>query len=79
MPVGRQAIRMLRNSAANRTCRFTYNFTVTSQSVKSEAERRLFFGSVDANRLQLSIGRDIALSPKQDVQRSITSSTRMSR
>jgi hypothetical protein len=25
-----------------------------------------FFGSVDANRVQLSTGRDIALSPKQD-------------
>lgn len=33
---------------------------------KAKQKQDYFFGSVDANRVQLSIGRDIALSFKQD-------------
>jgi transglutaminase-like putative cysteine protease len=37
-----------------------------SEAWKAKEKRNYFFGSVDANRLQFSTGRDIVLSPKQD-------------
>jgi len=37
-----------------------------SEAWKAKQKEDYFFGSVDANRLQLTTGRDIALSPKQD-------------
>ena len=37
-----------------------------SEAWKAKEKQDYFFGSVDANRVQLSTGRDIALSPKQD-------------
>lgn len=37
-----------------------------SEAWKAKQKEDYFFGSVDANRVQLSTGRDIALSPKQD-------------
>ena len=36
-----------------------------SEAWKAKQKEDYFFGSVDANRVQLSTGRDIALSPKQ--------------
>jgi transglutaminase-like putative cysteine protease len=49
-----------------------------SEAWKAKQKQDYFFGSVDANRVQLSTGRDVILSPRM-AQRSITSSTRMSR
>jgi transglutaminase-like putative cysteine protease len=37
-----------------------------SEAWKAKKKRDYFFGSVDANRVQLSTGRDVTLSPKQD-------------
>ncbi len=37
-----------------------------SEAGKAKQKEDYFFGSVDANRVQLSTGRDIALSPRQD-------------
>ena len=37
-----------------------------SEAWKAKEKHDYFFGSVDANRMQLSTGRDITLSPKQD-------------
>jgi transglutaminase-like putative cysteine protease len=37
-----------------------------SEAWKAKEKENYFFGSVDANRVQLSTGRDITLSPKQD-------------
>ena len=37
-----------------------------SEAWKAKQKEGYFFGSVDANRVQFSTGRDIALSPKQD-------------
>jgi transglutaminase-like putative cysteine protease len=37
-----------------------------SEAWKAKQKQDYFFGSVDANRVQLSTGRDISLSPKQD-------------
>lgn len=37
-----------------------------SEAWKAKEKGNYFFGSVDANRVQLSTGRDIALSPKQE-------------
>jgi transglutaminase-like putative cysteine protease len=37
-----------------------------SEAWKAKQKEDYFFGSVDANRVQFSSGRDIALSPKQD-------------
>jgi transglutaminase-like putative cysteine protease len=37
-----------------------------SEAWKSKEKQDYFFGSVDANRVQFSTGRDITLSPKQD-------------
>jgi transglutaminase-like putative cysteine protease len=37
-----------------------------SEAWKAKQKENYFFGSVDANRVQLSTGRDVALSPKQD-------------
>jgi transglutaminase-like putative cysteine protease len=37
-----------------------------SEAWKAKEKRNYFFGSVDANRIQFSTGRDIVLSPKQD-------------
>jgi transglutaminase-like putative cysteine protease len=37
-----------------------------SEAWKAKEKEDYFFGSVDANRVQFSTGRDIALSPKQD-------------
>lgn len=37
-----------------------------SEAWKAKEKQDYFFGSVDANRLQLSTGRDVTLSPKQD-------------
>ena len=37
-----------------------------SEAWKAKEKEDYFFGSVDANRVQLSTGRDIALSPRQD-------------
>lgn len=37
-----------------------------SEAWKAQEKRDYFFGSVDANRVQFSTGRDITLSPKQD-------------
>ncbi len=37
-----------------------------SEAWKAKQKEDYFFGSVDANRVQLSTGRDVALSPKQD-------------
>jgi len=37
-----------------------------SEAWKAKEKANYFFGSVDANRVQLSSGRDITLSPKQD-------------
>jgi transglutaminase-like putative cysteine protease len=37
-----------------------------SEAWKAKEKRDYFFGSVDANRVQLSTGRDVILSPKQD-------------
>ncbi len=37
-----------------------------SEAWKAKEKGDYFFGSVDANRVQLSTGRDIALSPQQD-------------
>ncbi len=37
-----------------------------SEAWKAKQKEDYFFGSVDANRVQLSTGRDIALAPKQD-------------
>jgi transglutaminase-like putative cysteine protease len=37
-----------------------------SEAWKAKEKADYFFGSVDANRVQLSTGRDITLSPKQD-------------
>ena len=37
-----------------------------SEAWKAKEKRDYFFGSVDANRLQFSSGRDVTLSPKQD-------------
>ncbi|HZS99457.1 MAG TPA: transglutaminase-like domain-containing protein [Terriglobales bacterium] len=37
-----------------------------SEAWKAKQKEDYFFGSVDANRVQLSTGRDVKLSPKQD-------------
>jgi transglutaminase-like putative cysteine protease len=37
-----------------------------SEAWKAKQKQDYFFGSVDANRVQLSTGRDVTLSPKQD-------------
>ena len=37
-----------------------------SEAWKAKQKEDYFFGSVDANRVQMSTGRDITLSPKQD-------------
>jgi len=37
-----------------------------SEAWKAKEKENYFFGSVDANRVQFSTGRDITLSPKQD-------------
>jgi transglutaminase-like putative cysteine protease len=37
-----------------------------SEAWKAKEKQEYFFGSVDANRVQFSTGRDITLSPKQD-------------
>jgi transglutaminase-like putative cysteine protease len=37
-----------------------------SEAWKAKEKQEYFFGSVDANRLQVSSGRDVTLSPKQD-------------
>jgi transglutaminase-like putative cysteine protease len=37
-----------------------------SEAWKAKQKQDYFFGSVDANRVQLSTGRDVVLSPKQD-------------
>ena len=37
-----------------------------SEAWKAKEKSNYFFGSVDANRVQVSTGRDITLSPKQD-------------
>ena len=37
-----------------------------SEAWKAKEKEDYFFGSVDANRVQLSTGRDVTLSPKQD-------------
>jgi transglutaminase-like putative cysteine protease len=37
-----------------------------SEAWKAKQKEDYFFGSVDANRMQLSTGRDVTLSPKQD-------------
>jgi len=37
-----------------------------SEAWKAKEKQDYFFGSVDANRVQFSTGRDITLSPKQD-------------
>lgn len=37
-----------------------------SEAWKAKEKQNYFFGSVDANRVQFSTGRDITLSPKQD-------------
>ena len=37
-----------------------------SEAWKAKQKEDYFFGSVDANRVQFSTGRDVALSPKQD-------------
>jgi transglutaminase-like putative cysteine protease len=37
-----------------------------SEAWKAKQKEDYFFGSVDANRIQLSTGRDVKLSPKQD-------------
>jgi transglutaminase-like putative cysteine protease len=37
-----------------------------SEAWKAKEKEDYFFGSVDANRVQLSTGRDVVLSPKQD-------------
>ncbi len=37
-----------------------------SEAWKAKEKADYFFGSVDANRVQFSTGRDVALSPKQD-------------
>lgn len=37
-----------------------------SEAWKAQEKRDYFFGSVDANRVQFSAGRDVTLSPKQD-------------
>jgi len=37
-----------------------------SEAWKAKQKQDYFFGSVDANRVQLSTGRDVILSPKQD-------------
>ena len=37
-----------------------------SEAWKAKEKQDYFFGSVDANRVQLSTGRDVILSPKQD-------------
>ena len=39
-----------------------------SEAWKAKQKQDYFFGSVDANRVQFSTGRDITLSPKQDGQ-----------
>jgi len=37
-----------------------------SEAWKAKEKQEYFFGNVDANRVQLSTGRDVTLSPKQD-------------
>jgi transglutaminase-like putative cysteine protease len=37
-----------------------------SEAWKAKEKQDYFFGSVDANRVQFSTGRDITLSPRQD-------------
>jgi transglutaminase-like putative cysteine protease len=37
-----------------------------SEAWKAKEKQNYFFGSVDANRIQLSTGRDVTLNPKQD-------------
>lgn len=37
-----------------------------SEAWKAKEKQNYFFGSVDANRVQFSTGRDVTLSPKQD-------------
>ena len=37
-----------------------------SEAWKAKEKKNYFFGTVDANRVQFSMGRDITLSPKQD-------------
>jgi transglutaminase-like putative cysteine protease len=37
-----------------------------SEAWKAKEKQNYFFGSVDANRVQLSTGRDVTLNPKQD-------------
>ena len=37
-----------------------------SEAWKAKQKQDYFFGSIDANRVQFSVGRDITLSPKQD-------------
>jgi transglutaminase-like putative cysteine protease len=37
-----------------------------SEAWKAKEKQNYFFGSIDANRVQFSTGRDITLSPKQD-------------
>ena len=37
-----------------------------SEAWKAKEKQDYFFGSIDANRVQLSTGRDVTLSPKQD-------------
>jgi len=39
-----------------------------SEAWKAKEKQDYFFGSIDANRVQLSTGRDVTLSPKQDGQ-----------
>jgi transglutaminase-like putative cysteine protease len=37
-----------------------------SEAWKAKEKQEYFFGSIDANRVQFSTGRDVTLSPKQD-------------
>ena len=37
-----------------------------SEAWKAQQKRDYFFGTIDANRVKFSTGRDITLSPKQD-------------
>ncbi len=37
-----------------------------SEAWKAKQKENYFFGSIDANRVQFSVGRDITLTPKQD-------------
>ena len=46
--------------------RFDIGFPLTENKDKRSIAGYHYWASVDANRVQLSTGRDIALSPKQD-------------